>query len=288
MQRHTEIHWVRYFLAISILGIAIAYTAVHIPAGTNPARQPAAASEPQTEENQQVEPPPKPVETPRYTFIEVIEGCGPYFEGACINVRSGPGTEYPSALKLRNGMVLRVIDTIEREGRRWYKLSPGDDIRHPERVTTDWYVAADFVRAFEDDGDHRLDDMQATSSNKEIIVNRTTQKLYAYDGDTLFMEAPISTGLELTPTPRGRFTVYKMMPSRYMQGPIPGITEQFYDLPGVPWNLYFTKQGAVIHGAYWHDHFGEPWSHGCVNLPPETAKTLYMWAELGTKVIVRD
>ena len=73
-----------------------------------------------------------------------------------------------------------------------------------------------------------------------------------------------------------------------MQGPIPDISEKQYDLPGVPWNLYFTEQGAVIHGAYWHNKFGQLWSSGCVNLPPEKAKKLYLWADLGMEVIVRD
>ncbi|MFA5877656.1 MAG: L,D-transpeptidase, partial [Candidatus Paceibacterota bacterium] len=60
------------------------------------------------------------------------------------------------------------------------------------------------------------------------------------------------------------------------------------DLPGVPWNLYFTLQGGAIHGTYWHTKFGEPWSHGCVNLPPAHAKKLYQWADVGTIVIVQD
>ncbi|MCR4306356.1 MAG: L,D-transpeptidase, partial [Candidatus Yonathbacteria bacterium] len=90
------------------------------------------------------------------------------------------------------------------------------------------------------------------------------------------------------PTPRGTFTIFKKTPSRYMQGPIPDIADQYYDLPGVPWNLYFTHEGAVIHGAYWHDSFGSAYSHGCVNLPPEQARKLYNWADLGTGVIVKD
>ena len=74
-----------------------------------------------------------------------------------------------------------------------------------------------------------------------------------------------------------------------MQGPLPNLVDQqVYDLPGVPWNLYFTQEGAVIHGAYWHTSFGSPYSHGCVNLWPDDARTLYMWAELGTTVIVED
>jgi len=74
-----------------------------------------------------------------------------------------------------------------------------------------------------------------------------------------------------------------------MQGPLPNIpSDDYYDLPGVPWNLYFTNGGAVIHGAYWHNSFGSPYSHGCVNLSPEDAEKIYNWAPLGTKVIVSD
>ena len=121
-----------------------------------------------------------------------------------------------------------------------------------------------------------------------FVVDISKETLSAYDGDTLFMQEPISTGLELTPTAIGTFSVYMKTPSRYMQGPIPGVSDQAYDLPGVPWDLYFTRDGAAIHGAYWHNHFGEPWSHGCVNLSPPNAKKLYEWADLGTPVIVQN
>ncbi|MCE9517387.1 L,D-transpeptidase, partial [Candidatus Nomurabacteria bacterium] len=59
-------------------------------------------------------------------------------------------------------------------------------------------------------------------------------------------------------------------------------------LPGVPWDLYFSADGAVIHGAYWHENFGEKWSHGCVNLAPETARILYQWVDVGAPVIIQD
>ena len=121
----------------------------------------------------------------------------------------------------------------------------------------------------------------------EVGTDNAGAYALAYDGDTLFMQEPVSTGLELTPTARGTFTIFKMTPARYMQGPIPGGTDQYYDLPGVPWNLYFTQGGAVIHGAYWHDHFGKPWSHGCVNLSPQNAKKLYEWAPIGIPVTIQ-
>ncbi len=245
---------------------------------------PAAVATP--EEEQATTTPPKE-EVPMFQYIEVIDSCGPYFEGTCVNLRSGPGEQYAVLTKLRTGVVLKVTSVVEGEGRRWYKIAFDKEIRYPERVAGDWYVAADVVRVLEDDGDHLLVKGSATTT-KRIVVDISSQTLAAYEGDTLFMREPISTGKEFTPTPRGTFTIFKMTPSRYMQGPLPGVSDQVYDLPGVPWNMYFTRGGAVIHGAYWHDKFGRTWSHGCVNLPPQKAKELYMWAIVGTKVVVQN
>lgn len=222
-------------------------------------------------------------------YIEVIKGCGPYYNiDPCVNMRSGPGTEYKVVERLRTGVVLKVESTVEKNGQGWYKIIFDDSILYPERVKGDWYVAVDpeSVQPIENIGDEELTKNSATTS-KYIIIDLSQEMLYAYDGDKLFMQEPISTGLDFTPTPVGKFTVFKKTPSRYMQGPIPNVSTQVYDLPGVPWNLYFTSGGSVIHGAYWHDHFGKPWSHGCVNLPPQKAKELYMWANIGISVTVK-
>lgn len=227
------------------------------------------------------------VQPAQYQYLEVIDGCNPYYQGSCVNMRSGPGMKYPVVLRLRTGMVLKIEGTVLGiDGERWYKIAQDASIRYPERITDDWYVLADAVHEFNDDGDHRIQKGEHYTTTKHIVIDLSQEMLYAYDGDTLFMKEPTSTGLDFTPTPRGIFTMYAMTPSRYMQGPLPGVSDQVYDLPGVPWNLYFTQDGAVIHGAYWHDHFGEQWSHGCVNLSPENAKKLYQWAELGMKVTV--
>jgi lipoprotein-anchoring transpeptidase ErfK/SrfK len=50
-----------------------------------------------------------------------------------------------------------------------------------------------------------------------------------------------------------------------------------YDLPGVPWVSYITKSGVSFHGTFWHNDFGTPHSHGCLNLSMEDAKWLYLW-----------
>lgn len=228
-----------------------------------------------------------PVEEVLFEYVEIKDSCGVHFEGECVVARSGPGTDFPVVARLRNNVILKVGGKVEYEEMTWYKVVFDEYLRYPERVESDWYVSANYVDVLLDEGEKTAwEDGSSTTTTKEIIVDRTEQKLYAYEDDVLFMETFISTGRELTPTPRGIFTVFKKTPSRYMQGPLPGFTD-YYDLPGVPWNLYFTHEGAVIHGAYWHDSFGSRYSHGCVNLSPEDAKTLYQWAELGTKVIVQ-
>jgi len=231
-----------------------------------------------------------PINNVLFEYVEVIDGCDIHFEGDCLNARSGPGTDFSVQRQLRNGIVLKVGGSVERDGELWYRIVFDEFIRYPERMAGDWYVHSDYVSVLYDEGDKTSwEDGAATSTNKRIVVNRGEQVLRAYDGDAFFLEAAISTGLELTPTPRGTFTIFKKTPSRYMQGPLPNLSDrQVYDLPGVPWNLYFTQGGAVIHGAYWHDSFGSQYSHGCVNLPPDTARALYNWAELGTTVIVQD
>lgn len=228
------------------------------------------------------------LEQPTFQFIEIFGGCDWSYTGECINMRSGPGTTYTVVLKLRDGMVLRVVNaTTTEDGRTWYKIGFTREPRYPERKTSDWFVAGEYVRPFFDVGEQMATSGMNASSTKRITINLSEKMLRAYDDDTLFMEQRISPGLELTPTPRGTFWIYRKTPDSYMQGPLPGISDQYYDLPGVPWDLYFTIDGGAIHGTYWHNHFGQAWSHGCVNLPPDQAKILYEWADLGTPVIVK-
>lgn len=221
-------------------------------------------------------------------YIEVAESCGPAYEGECVVARTGPGLTYPVVARLRTGIVLATSRLVQGADHSWYEIALDASLRYPERAAREMYVAADMVVPFYHEGPVHIAKHRVTPSAKRILVDRSEQVLRAYEGDTVFMEEAVSTGIASTPTPRGVFHIYQKTPSRYMQGPIPGISTKPYDLIGVPWDLYFTQQGAVIHGAYWHDHFGEPWSNGCVNLPPEAARKLYEWADLGTQVIVQD
>lgn len=225
---------------------------------------------------------------PLFEYIEVMQSCGPYHGGECLNARSGPGTEFPSITTLRKGVVLKVSGKEIVNGTTWYKVVFDEWLRYYDRLPQELYVSADFVRHFTDEGPRTTPKENLATSTKRILIDISTQTLAAYEGDTLFMWAPVSTGVSATPTARGTFWIFRKTPSRYMQGPIPDVSEKIYDLPGVPWDLYFTEEGAVIHGAYWHDHFGKPWSNGCVNLSPENAQKLYYWADVGVPVFIEE
>jgi hypothetical protein len=224
-------------------------------------------------------------------YMEVIAGCDHAYAGECVTAHVEPNASSSVALQMRVGMVLKVATTTATDdtGNAWRKIIFDEWIRYSGRIGTELWVRESDVRIHTERIHDDLDETIAPPlTTKRILVDRSEQMLYAYDGEELIFSYPVSTGLPSTPTPRGEFRIYKKVPSRYMQGPLPGISSQYYDLPGVPWDLYFTKEGGTIHGAYWHDSFGEAWSHGCVNLTPESAKAVYDWAPVGTRVTVRD
>jgi hypothetical protein len=69
-----------------------------------------------------------------------------------------------------------------------------------------------------------------------------------------------------------------------MSGGDPAI-HTYYDLPNVPFTMFFYNEnvgktrGFALHGAYWHNNFGHPMSHGCINISNENAEHLYNWAD---------
>lgn len=117
--------------------------------------------------------------------------------------------------------------------------------------------------------------VQAVSPTRWIEVNLTTQTLKAWDGSTLAMEFPISSG-KWAPTPKGDFNIWYKTRSQTMTGGSKDLGTYYY-LPGVPHNMFF-HQGYAIHGAYWHNNFGQPMSHGCVNAPLPNVAQLFEWA----------
>lgn len=114
---------------------------------------------------------------------------------------------------------------------------------------------------------------------KFVEVILTEQRLVAWEDGRMVMTTPVSTGVRKTPTPRGTFRIYRKYEKQRMVG-------QGYDLPNVPWVMYFRTGGYAFHGTYWHTNFGQPMSHGCVNMPIGKAAWLYQWAPNGTRIVV--
>lgn len=110
----------------------------------------------------------------------------------------------------------------------------------------------------------------------EIILSE--QRLIAWEDGRMVMTTLVSTGAQDTPTLRGVFRIYRKLDSQRMRG-------RDYDLPDVPYVMYF-KGSYAMHGTYWHNNFGQPMSHGCVNIPTGKAAWLYNWAPQGTIVVV--
>jgi lipoprotein-anchoring transpeptidase ErfK/SrfK len=111
-----------------------------------------------------------------------------------------------------------------------------------------------------------------------IDVDLTNQMVYAYEGDVIVNSFLVSTGTWLTPTVTGEYKIYVKYRSGSMSGP-------GYFLPHVPYIMYFYKSYG-LHGTYWHNNFGTPMSHGCVNLRTDDAAWLFDWASVGTVVNV--
>ena len=114
--------------------------------------------------------------------------------------------------------------------------------------------------------------------SKRLEVSLAEQVVRAYEDEQQVFEAPMSSGALLSGTPRGRYRILVKRPSRHMGDGRLTTDLAAYELPGVPWVSYFTGNGVAFHGAYWHDNFGSPISHGCLNLRNADARWIYCWS----------
>ena len=116
------------------------------------------------------------------------------------------------------------------------------------------------------------------SPRRWIEVDLSDQRLIGWEGSTQVFSYLVSTGKAATPTPTGVFSVQIKRISDRMRG-------EDYNVPNVPYAMYFSG-GYAIHGAYWHNQFGTPVSHGCVNVRVDRAERLFDWASVGTPVVI--
>jgi lipoprotein-anchoring transpeptidase ErfK/SrfK len=118
------------------------------------------------------------------------------------------------------------------------------------------------------------------SNQRWIEVNVSTERLIAWEGNKPVYAIVVSTGTEHHPTITGIFAIQTKLRTARMRG-------EDYDISDVPYTMYYSGSYA-IHGAYWHNSFGTPVSHGCVNVAVDHAQWLFNWASVGTPVVVHD
>lgn len=143
------------------------------------------------------------------------------------------------------------------------------------------HIAAPNISLSQDASTRTVLGSTASHGEKHIYVNLETQMLSAFEGDTLFMHTPVSTGL-WGRTPKGDFTIWTKFRATRMSG---GSGADYYDLPNVPYVMFFSNnevaasRGYSIHGTYWHNNFGHAMSHGCVNMKTTDVAKLFAWAD---------
>lgn len=125
-----------------------------------------------------------------------------------------------------------------------------------------------------------------TTATKHIFVDLSTQMLTAYEGSNVVLSFPISSG-KWRATPTGDFHIWVKLRYAHMEGGNHS-DGTYYNLYNVPYTMFFyndevpASAGFSLHGAYWHNNFGHPMSHGCVNIRPEDAGKLFDWASPDT------
>jgi lipoprotein-anchoring transpeptidase ErfK/SrfK len=141
------------------------------------------------------------------------------------------------------------------------------------------YVASHDMRLIPNDELTTLSP-EVPDEEKHIVVDLSTQLVTAFEGEKLVFSQRCSSGVKGTDTPKGEFRTYHKGPSVHMTNEGDAVeNESVYSLPGVPWCSFFTGAGNAFHGTWWHNDYGRPRSHGCVNLPSEAAKFLYRWTK---------
>jgi hypothetical protein len=225
-----------------------------------------------------------------------VEVSQPYVEGIIDNppVRSAwwryrQSSGWPFRFYYSQVLWVDQIKT-ESDGSVWYRINerygnPGDIF---------WCPAEAFRPITPDE----VAPIHPNVDDKRIVVdiNWGVQTLSCYEGESEVYFCRISSGQEqgstpLSPFPSPGFQIWRKLFSLHMGG---STAAGSWDVPAVAWTSLFVGDGVAIHSTYWHNNYGEPMSHGCVNVAPEDAKWIFRWTlpdvpyETGDITIVGD
>ena len=172
------------------------------------------------------------------------------------------------------------IDAIQPgpDGLTWYRIF--------DELSGSYYVTGAHLRPIPSDNLVPISP-NVSWENKRIDVNLTTQTLVAYEYDKTVFQTNIASGIPgggngkglSTTTPQGVFHIQEKNPSKHMGNGNLFSDATDYELAGVPWTSFFTDAGHAFHGTYWHENFGTPQSHGCVNMRTNEANWLFRWSQ---------
>lgn len=180
-----------------------------------------------------------------------------------------PGDTLGSIAKHYSISVKQLADTNKLRRKSWVYI--GQQLKIPRRAK------AGAPPAYQQSSKKIITSEQNLSGTKWIDINLSAQILTAYVGVTPVFQTMVSTGKKAFPTIQGNFSIYAKYHSARMQ-------RYNYDIQNVPYVMYFYGSYG-LHGAFWHNNFGAPMSHGCINLSVPDAELIYKWAPIGTQIV---
>jgi lipoprotein-anchoring transpeptidase ErfK/SrfK len=201
-----------------------------------------------------------------------------------VKLETTPSSNSWVKAKMDEGLPVRLyygqvfyIDSIQADenGQILYRVNPN----YYGGVDRLW-VAAEAFRPITQD---EIAPINSEAEDKRIVVDVTRQTMSCFEGDTEVFFCRVSTGAKFDAygnpvdkwsTPVGTHRISRKFISLQMSG---GTTGASYDLPGIGWTSIFVTGGVAIHATVWHNDFGVPRSHGCVNALPQDAKWIFRW-----------
>jgi hypothetical protein len=194
-----------------------------------------------------------------------------------------PFTDVTSSLKDKQAIAYRLYyatvhwvkgKQTDEEGKTWYQV-------YDDKFKRIYYAHAEHLRLLEP-ADVAPISPEVALEDKRIEVWLENQLVIAYEKDSPALITKTATGGHFIDgdysTPTGNYITNRKRPSRHMASEDLAAANS-YDLPGVPWVSYITKSGISFHGTFWHNDFGKPRSHGCINLSTEAARWIYRWTQ---------
>jgi hypothetical protein len=200
------------------------------------------------------------------------EICQPY-----TSARVAPSPAAAEKYRYYYSTTYRILSVRrDEEGNDWYEMF--DEL---PPTASYWVLARDVRRIPRAE----MSPISPFVGDKRIEVDLDKQLVSCFENGEIVHSCRCASGAAFTMadgsianfgTPRGEHNVLLKQASRHMIGEDEN-SPDFFDLPGIPWDTFFDLEGRAIHGTYWHNDYGVPRSHGCVNVSPEDARWIYRW-----------